>query len=413
MPSSVVSSTISAAMLFAGGQTAGAIPPEVVALAEGVLKMMLLKKLTSVAFATVLASLVGLVVTAWVMGQTKTEIEARIENAAALQKNDQGEKKGAKDQRANPAVEKNGLSVSLVAQQQTFIDGEDLRFMATYKNVSDKDFRLHFRPWDLGWEFTIDDDSGSWQVVSLIKGARQPVDIAFKAGHAQGHEVRIADPYFVYRWNGPQTKPVPPREHLKPGKYKLHAVLKFTKNETPGAPFWTGTIKTPPVAFEIVADPIPARLREVEWGKETNGLVAKFRAVKNVVKPGVPMEFELLVKNVSKEEITLGAVNGRLAPYIWRFHFDDWEWSSPSPSFKGRPLKPGDTASVRCLVATTRDSLTDEQKPQFFAGPFRNLKTGEKSTRLPEGVYRVRAAYPGREVVETNVIEVRVSDGGK
>ena len=60
------------------------------------------------------------------------------------------------------------------------------------------------------------------------------------------------------------------------------------------------------------------------------------------------------------------------------------------------------------LVATTKDSLTAEQKGRRFAAwPFRNVKTAEKATRLPEGVYRVRATYFDRP--ETNVIEVRVS----
>jgi hypothetical protein len=73
---------------------------------------------------------------------------------------------------------------------------------------------------------------------------------------------------------------------------------------------------------------------------------------------------------------------------------------------------------VRCLVATTRDSLTAEQRGRrFFAGPFRNVKKKrEEANRLPEGVYRVRAATipPGRDTfVETNVIEVRISNGGK
>ena len=310
-------------------------------------------------------------------------------------------------------IVKDGFSVRLVAEQPTFIEGEDLRFIATFKNVSDKDFRLFDHPsYYLGWEMMIED--GPWKVISLYKGKRKPKALLLKAGQGQGIQVRLGDT-FAYRWDGPVKKPIPSRENLKPGKYKLRATFKCIENDSPGPPFWTGTIKTQPVAFEIVADPIPARLAQVEWGKETAGLVAKFRAVKNIVKPGEPLEFEILVKNVSKKEMTLGTLNGRLAHYTWRFQVGDWEWSSPGPSLMGMRVKPGETESVRCLVATKRDSLTDEQKRLYHAGPFRNLKTVKRTAYLPEGVYRVRAAYPtgNNTFLEPNAIEVRVSDNLK
>ncbi len=79
------------------------------------------------------------------------------------------------------------------------------------------------------------------------------------------------------------------------------------------------------------------------------------------------------------------------------------------------PLRPGETASVRCIVATRRDSLTAEQRRHFApVSPFRNMKNKAETTLdLPEGVYRVRAAYDiarDDEFVETNVIEVRIGD---
>jgi formylglycine-generating enzyme required for sulfatase activity len=81
VPASVVNSTIKAAGLFAVGQTAaGAISLKVVALAEGVLKAMLLKKLTTLAAAVLFTCLFGLVASAWVAAQTKSGSATQAEN---------------------------------------------------------------------------------------------------------------------------------------------------------------------------------------------------------------------------------------------------------------------------------------------------------------------------------------------
>ncbi len=131
---------------------------------------------------------------------------------------------------------------------------------------------------------------------------------------------------------------------------------------------------------------------KIVWGKESNGLVANLRALTTAVKPGEPIEFEIRVKNVSKKEIRL---LGHLkpSPATWSFNFGQWKWSPPGLSLPSVLLKPVDTTSVRCLVATTRDSLTAEQKKRrFLDAPFRNVNNKKESVRLPEGVYRVRAA---------------------
>ena len=152
---------------------------------------------------------------------------------------------------------------------------------------------------------------------------------------------------------------------------------------------------------------------KIVWGKESNGLVANLRALTTDMQPGDPIEFEIRVKNVSNEEVFLPG-HKQLSPFAWSFNFGQWEWSILH-SLPIVPLEPGDTASVRCLVATTRDSLTDEQKERRFnAVPFRSVKDpAKKLVRLPEGSYRVRASswIPGSRVrLETNTIEVRVSE---
>src|ERR1041385_7889339 len=113
---------------------------------------------------------------------------------------------------------------------------------------------------------------------------------------------------------------------------------------------------------------------KIEWGKETRGQVANLRALKTVVKSGEPIEFEIRVKNVSNKDVGLpsGHADEKMSPCFWTFYFDQWEWRSAHLSARQVSLKPGETVSVRCLVATTRDSMTAEQKERrFFHAPFR------------------------------------------
>ena len=185
-----------------------------------------------------------------------------------------------------------------------------------------------------------------------------------------------------------------------------------------------GSVEAEPNASPEQANEVKdsAVKEKIAWGKETDGLVANLRALTTTVKPGEPIEFEIRVKNVSKKDIgLLGA--GKPSPAAWLFSFGQWVWTPPVPSLPITPLKPGDTATVRCLVATTLDSLTAEQKRRLLGsrnlpgvGPFHNVNNKKESVRLPEGVYRVRAvswfinARNQKVLVETNTIDVRIDD---
>ena len=59
---------------------------------------------------------------------------------------------------------------------------------------------------------------------------------------------------------------------------------------------------------------------KIAWGKETAGLVANLRALTPVVKPGEPLEFEILLKNVSQKEIQLLGYKTP-SPATWVFNF--------------------------------------------------------------------------------------------
>ena len=145
----------------------------------------------------------------------------------------------------------------------------------------------------------------------------------------------------------------------------------------------------------------PTGEEKIEWGKETRGLVANLRVPKTEVKSGEPIEFEIRVKNVSDRDSGLPSGRGdeKMSPCFWTFYFDQWEWCPPHLSARIVPLKPGETVSVRCLVATTPDT------------PFRHMQNKNESDRLPEGTYRVRAIYNGDDGIKSNTIEVRITDG--
>lgn len=153
---------------------------------------------------------------------------------------------------------------------------------------------------------------------------------------------------------------------------------------------------------------------KIEWGKETRGQVANLRALKTTVKSGEPIEFEILVKNVSDKDVGLpsGRADEKMSPCFWTFYFDQWEWRSAHLGARIVPLKPGETVSVRCLVATTRDSMTAEQKERrYFPAPFRHMQNKKESDRLPAGSYRVRAISGTLDDgYKSNTIEVRIID---
>jgi len=155
---------------------------------------------------------------------------------------------------------------------------------------------------------------------------------------------------------------------------------------------------------------------QIAWGKETRGKVANLRALTTAVESGKPIEFEIRLKNVSNEDVYLPTGRGgeKMSACFWTFYFDQWEWRSPQLSAKNVPLKPGEIASVRCLVATTKDGITAEQKVRFLMpAPFRHVQNKQETDHLPAGTYHVRAmmgTIANGQSVETNTIEVRIMD---
>jgi hypothetical protein len=172
---------------------------------------------------------------------------------------------------------------------------------------------------------------------------------------------------------------------------------------------------TPDPKASDAAEAKKSAVREkIASGKETRGLVANLRALTATVKPGEPIEFEIRVKNVTNKDILVTSSGEKLSACFWTFYFDQWEWLPAQDSCRVLPMKAGETVSVRCLVATTRESMTAEQERKLLlATPFHHMQNKNATDHLPEGSYRVHAVL-GRlgvgDPLQSNTIEVRIID---
>jgi hypothetical protein len=153
---------------------------------------------------------------------------------------------------------------------------------------------------------------------------------------------------------------------------------------------------------------------KIVWGKESRGMVASLRALTTGAEPGKPIEFEILVKNVSNEDVGLpeGVEGEKMTACYWTIYFDQWEWKHGAvPSTRIAPLKPGETARVLCRVVAGD-----------FA-PFHHMQKKDATYRLPEGSYRVHAVFDARQInrgatekpfvgdpLQSNTIDVRIID---
>ena len=137
MPAAVVDSTIRAASLFAAGQAA--ISTEVAALAEGVLKTMLLTKLKSVTAVLLVAALVGLIGYGVASGQQKGDAAQKHESEPEARKVEDAvvKEKAEKDATAW-GKEVDGLEIGLAlvpADAHSFRQGETIKLAVKLRNA--------------------------------------------------------------------------------------------------------------------------------------------------------------------------------------------------------------------------------------------------------------------------------------
>ena len=134
-----------------------------------------------------------------------------------------------------------------------------------FKNVSEKPFVLNDVDWFWGWTTHFEDmtRNGPWQLrlrVVVENGVRKSTIRTCKPGETAEVTVDLSNqPYqYEFTWAGRVAgQAVLPLKQLHPGKYRLtiDIPLKEPQHSQQEAPFWTGTITTKPVEFEISDKP--------------------------------------------------------------------------------------------------------------------------------------------------------------
>ena len=292
VPASVRSSTIEAASLFAAGQAA--ISVKVSALAEGVLKTMLLKKLKSVMAVLVIAAMVGLIGFGMARGQ-------QTGDAAAPQKQ-QSEPKAQKDAVVNEKAEKmeavawgkevDGLQAGLAADPITCRPGDKLKLTVKLRNVGKAEVSVTYRMLrDRAPQITTDTGGQvSVYMPAPLDNYAVPIKRTLKPGETitlYNPEVAVEseDRAKVLGEMGVET----PTICVAPGKYKIAYSRMIQSHPT----LTTGTVE-----FEVKPASVTA------WGKEVGGLQAGLTVAENrAYHTGETVELVVRVRNVGKEPV--------------------------------------------------------------------------------------------------------------
>ncbi len=165
---------------------------------------------------------------------------------------------------ASTPVEKDGLSIALCADHESFALKEPLKFTVMLQNVSKKDFSLYdLSPIESHWQLRVDEPPPSnwyYQVQSLAAGKKREISpTVLKPGASIEVPVELSQKngfqYLPKPKDGKQDgKPVP-REHLLGGNYEMRVGVTFSGADKAWPeeflPLWTGDIAATPIAFEI------------------------------------------------------------------------------------------------------------------------------------------------------------------
>ncbi len=201
-------------------------------------------------------------------GPAEIEITAKGAAGPAPAKEDTG--------KAPASVVEKGLSVAVRPAKKVFGPKEPLAFDVTFRNVSEKPFLLfdvEFYPW-WRYEFTVVGGANPgrrWEGRCMAKFRRTPPEpIAMRPGESRVVKAVLDDRFMYGRPGGGHMDW---SKRLPAGKYRLSIERKLTEfvdwtrlgeHHKPAAaerkwpfPFWTGTIKTRPVEFEIAKGAAP------------------------------------------------------------------------------------------------------------------------------------------------------------
>jgi hypothetical protein len=163
-------------------------------------------------------------------------------------------------------AEKNGLSIQAILTKAAFAANEPLKFTVQFKNVSDKPFLLFDAAYYWKWIIHFEDQRkiGPWRVERLFDDLRsyENVVTTLKPGDTLDVLVELdrnrQDRPHEFVWGGVQKQPLPPVKALPVARYQLTVEINLKADPGPRqVPFWTGTLATNPVEFEITDKPTP------------------------------------------------------------------------------------------------------------------------------------------------------------
>jgi RNA polymerase sigma factor (sigma-70 family) len=256
LPTKLISTTVRAAI-------AGSGTVAVNELMQGALQVMFWNKLKKVALVAAVVAVLG------GSGVVGMMIRPSSSTARAVPLPPKAERPA---KAAPPAVEKNGLSVTVVPARRDFAVQEPLAFTVTFKNVSREPFFLAEAGYFWDWKITC---GQFWQVQPLFDAKRAyPPSQLLEPGQEIRTEVVLDEKRspFQFKWIGEQEQSVGPRKFLSAGKYPLALDIRLSTDrraERRGDykhPHWTGEIATKPVEIEINDEGV------ISWGKARNGI---------------------------------------------------------------------------------------------------------------------------------------------
>jgi hypothetical protein len=164
-----------------------------------------------------------------------------------------------------------------------------------------------------------------------------------------------------------------------------------------------------PAGREAASDPTVPTV----WGKEANGLAASVRPVRNTFPRDRKIELEVFLKNVSRKEVAVLGWGRQLSPSTWRVRLGPYEHGRGQPQLVSLTLRPGETKSVVLSLPAAEAVVFSANRSSERVQP-----ATAKHSALPEGTYKVKVGYFGRDSdcsgpfdgndVESNEVEIRI-----
>jgi RNA polymerase sigma factor (sigma-70 family) len=296
MPASVVDSTIRAASLFAAGQAA--ISTKVAALAEGVLKTMLLTKLKSVMAVLFVAALVGLIGYGVASGQPKGDAVQKQESKPSAQKVEDAVVKDKAEKDATAwGKEVDGLEIGLAlvpADARSFRQGETIKLAVKLRNAGKAEVMVTYGVLRDCAPQVATDAGGRVSVYMPppFDNYAPPTKRALKPGET----ITLYNPEIAVESEARarllgEMRVDTPTICVEPGKYRIAfgGLIQSHPMLTTGA-----------VEFEVK----DAKEGVTAWGKEVGGLQAGLGiAEKGPYRHGETVALVVRVRNVGKETV--------------------------------------------------------------------------------------------------------------